>query len=375
VNWLEQQVRALGVRKLAVAGVLLVIILLVLGGNSRYYINYVKGPTPMDRAQLDTVRDVEALDRYWVRLEVDRVVDTGVEEISVRKKRGVERSRSVSGRFYAALVGERLLLIKGHGGMPSNTLTGTLVPAQSNIIAELTKDPKTKDLASRFYPVMLDDGNFKSSGTLGLWVAGLAALAALVWGLLNLGLVTNPAKNALVTRMETFGGADKHSDALQKELSGDAKLKVDGVTFTRSYAVKQSLLKFDVHRLESLLWSYKAVTQHKMWGIIPTGKTFALSVNFPEGALQIKGKEDKLDQLMTALANIAPWAAFGYDDNLKHLYDKKRAELQKMVRDNKQRMMAPPPPAPAPAPAPTQAGPESNKPIDDREKPLDFNSR
>jgi hypothetical protein len=348
MNWLEQQVRALGVRKLVLMGILLAIGTIIMGANSRYYSNYFKGPANMSRTELDAVRDVESLKRYWVTLEVDRVVDTGVEEISVRKKRGVERSRSVSGHFYAALVGERLLLIKGHGGMP----------AQSNIIAELTKDPKTKDLASRFYPVMLDDGDFKSGGLVGLWVAALAAIAIMVWGLMNLGSVTNPSGHGLIKRLEEFGGADKHSAALEKELVGDAKLKVDGVTFTRSYAVKQSMLTFDVHRLESLLWSYKAVTQHKMWGVIPTGKTFALSVNFPEGALQIKAKEDKLDQLMGALANIAPWAAFGYDENLKVLYGKRRAELQKMVIDNKKRMMAPPPSPP------TQADLERERPLE-----------
>ena len=52
------------------------------------------GPT---RAELLAAKDANALDRYWVAVTGDRVIDAGLSEVTVHKRRGRETGRSTSG--------------------------------------------------------------------------------------------------------------------------------------------------------------------------------------------------------------------------------------------------------------------------------------
>ena len=65
----------------------------------------------MDQAELDAVEDVTATPRYFVRVTASKALDTGIQQISKRKRAGAEGGGSVTASYYALVVGERLLVI------------------------------------------------------------------------------------------------------------------------------------------------------------------------------------------------------------------------------------------------------------------------
>ena len=99
-----------------------------------------------------------------------------------------------------------------------------------------------------------------------------------------------------------------------------------GWTVTDNYLVTRTLLGFDVLRLADLIWAYKRVTQRRV-NFIPVGKTFAAELKCLGGNASIQGPEARIDKVLQIVAARAPWAAFGYSDELIKMWNNNNAEF------------------------------------------------
>lgn len=81
-----------------------------------------------------------------------------------------------------------------------------------------------------------------------------------------------------------------------------------------------------------LVWAYKQVTQHKLYGIIPTGKSFGLTLKLADGSEKIVAmKEAQVKEQLEKIVVQFPNCAVGYSDELMALYRNNRAALRQVA--------------------------------------------
>jgi len=96
----------------------LVWLLVFLGGivfvwsNGRYVRNFVQGPFAIQPAALAQITDVDAAPEYFVSVNSDKVLDTGIQEITTTTRNGAEESSYVSAGYYAVVLGNHFLIVK-----------------------------------------------------------------------------------------------------------------------------------------------------------------------------------------------------------------------------------------------------------------------
>ena len=337
MNWIESQIRAVSVKRLFAAAVVLAIVVMALLSQARYITNFFKGAYGISREELNAAPNADSLERYWVTMNADAIHETGFQEITVRKKRGVERGRSVSASYYVAEMGKRLLLVKAHGDVPTKSLKGTLKPIVGKVDLSFFNDPDIAKIRPAFYPMLLDTEDFTSDGELGFAIAGIAALIALGIGVMAWMRFSDPKSHPAAKLAASWGKGNLSTVATQVEsqLKAPDAIKVGNHVLTQDYLVMRSLFSFNLWRTDDVVWIFKQITQKKMYYVIPTGKTFAASINFAKETVMINGKEDKVDAVLMQLATNKPWVIVGHSDEIATSYKKKRAEVVAWVAKKK----------------------------------------
>ena len=351
MTWLEQQVRNASFRQLGACALAIAGVIGTLAFNQRYLTNAYEGVYDIPRAEVLAVGSNQDLPRYWVKLDVDRVVDTGVDATS----RGRRGRVSITGHYYIAQIGEKLLLIKAHSeqlGPQTLKLEGGLIAPNAEFLQQVANSPKTKDLRDRFLPMMLDTEDFNENANILLVLSAIVSGLAVLWALFAGYRAASPDGHAalqqlLKTSGETLAGASQSIEADVKARRG-TKMKA-GVQLTSGHLIQSSALTFNVLPLADLLWTYPIVTTKKLYGFIPTGKTHSAAFNFAGKSLTLQGSEQQTTAAMQHVARMAPWTLIGHSGELEKAYKKQRRELIGFVQGRRQQVQAaanaPPPPA------------------------------
>lgn len=346
MNWLEQQARQSKLLQILMCGLAIAAVVGFGVYKMPYLQNVYLGPTTIPTADVIAAKSVEDLPRYWVHMTFPRILDTGVDHITVRKRKGVETGRSVSGHFWLAPVGDRLIFIESHGAAPQQgqRLTGYLRDVPENISGHLMKgvNPQWKD---RVLPLMLDLGKFESDAELGLAAGGAVTLVALLWALFALVRVINPKGHRRLKSLEAASiPLDQASAAIQGDIRAGQSMKVGDYRLTRDFLVKTGL-RFDVRALKDLLWAYPIVVSHKLYYVIPTGKSHQLALHFPDKKLTLKISKDAGERVMPMLAAVAPWTLLGHSPEIERAWAKQRKELASVVAERRAQVLSHPPAA------------------------------
>lgn len=330
MTWLHKAVQTSRLKRLGLCGLILTGIGGVIAFNYRYLDNVQQGPYHVPRAELIAAASADDMPRYWVNLTVDKILDTGVDQITVRKRRGVETGRSVSGHYYAGVLGDRLLLIKTHGealggALGSAPLKGAILTPPADLIGQLSgTNAKVK---AAFLPVMLDTERFESNAETGLGIAAAIAAITLLFALFTLNRYLRPGGHKALKALETSG---ERLDLAGQSISGDINareyVRLKDYRLTSRYALKDGL-GFDVKPLRELLWAYPTVTQHKIYGIIPSGKSYGINLTFKDATVTQKIGQGVSEKAVQHLARWSPWTFFGYSDQLDDAMKRQRAEV------------------------------------------------
>jgi hypothetical protein len=324
-NWIVDAARRQAGKQLAVATIVLAVLLALLIGNWAYVREYFRGAHAVGTPELIAGGPAT---RGWIRVQAEKLHTTGLQVITVRKKRGVERSRSVSSEYFVAEVGERLLLVKGVPGQ-GQLLQGTLVPMDGDAMTRLFDKPEQRAaLASRFLPQMIDTHDYAGSANLWLPVGGLIALAALIWGGLGFARWRNPLSHPAVKPFAADRSLKPASEAIARDITNAKAVKLGQTTLTRRFVITQSLTKLEIKPTTQLLWAYKQVTQKKMYVVIPAGKSFAAMLKFDNRTVTLASKEAQIDQALEFLVEHAPWAVYGHSPEIAAAYKDKRQREQ-----------------------------------------------
>jgi hypothetical protein len=333
-------------------------VLVFLAIASQYYYNLLLGPFPLVGADLAELREVPWKNRVIVT--PDMAFDTGIEEITVRKKRGVEVGRNVSAKYHALLINGRLLIARVPAkAAVSKTYTGSLgrfsSKSESQVLNPIrTQQPPPGAPKFQIVPLELDARSSSIPGYLGLIVAALIVTLS-GWNLAKaFRRIVGPEAHPLARQLDRYGDPAEVADRIDAEYLSDDVEKIGPATLTRSWLIWPKTFGVDLIHLGDAAWVYKATTQHYTNGI-PTGKTHSAVLHDVHGkTFSIRMAEPATLHFVQCVLDRVPWVVAGYDDELKTLWCKDQQKFIEMV-DDRRRSFA----------ESRRRGPDSNAPADD----------
>jgi hypothetical protein len=279
------------------------------------------GPTDLNK-----IGDISAAPNYFARVTGLKAIDTGIQQITIRKRSGVETNRSVSGKYYALVIENRFLIVKSSSAVHA-TVEGELKAMPADLESKLFNAPPMQSIRNRFYPFYLDDASFRFSGYCGI-VAFLVFGFSLVWlGFPAWRHLQNPSSHPVLYRVSSWGDSIGISVEAERESSTPRYFKSGwDWLLTDNYLIKSKFFTFDLLRFSDLLWAYKRVTKHKV-NFIPTGKTYEAVLVCHGGTATANSEENTIDLILTFAAERAPWAVFGFSKELEQLFEKNNRDF------------------------------------------------
>lgn len=331
-GWIAKRIRATSLRRVVTWTLVLVIGVLAATADRRYIANFLRGPYTLAQADLDSIRDVTTTPRYYARVAGEKVLDTGIRQYTIHTQNGVETSREISGEYDAFVMGNRYLVVRtaGDGG---SVAEGKLLPWPSDLEEQLFDSKDMRSLRARFYPFYLDGDSFRRPGFIVIAV-GIGFLLLFLWQALPAWRAwRDPERHPLWQRVAKWGDPTGIGLEAEHEYDNSLMRAKAGWRLGKKYLVRSTFFTFNVLRFQDVLWGYKKITKHSH-NFIPTGKTYEAIVICYGGTATIPGKEKKVNEVLNFVQQCAPWAMYGYSDELARVYNK---TPQQFVRSVEQR--------------------------------------
>jgi hypothetical protein len=329
-TWVHQQIRTTCRYRVAACGIVLGCAVLFALAQSRYITNFVSGPFDVGQPELDAIGDVSTTPRYFVRVTGSKAVETGIQQLTNRKR--------VAAAFYILVVGDRLLVVKRAEGAPT-TAEGALAAMPAELQQHLFDSPQMEAIRGRFYPYYLDDSGFRVPGYIGVGVALVLAVLLVKFALPAWRYARDVSSHPVVRRVAAWGDPMGSAIEARREMASP-RYKGGGWRVTEKYLIRSAPLAFDLLRLSDLLWAYKRVTKHSV-NFIPTGKTYSGVLVCYGGAAEVTGREKDVDAMLAFAGERAPWAIFGYSDDLNALFKQKNPDFCAAVEQRKRDLARP----------------------------------
>src|SRR5213083_1203405 len=333
-SWISQRIRAVSFRRVVVWTLALVGGVLLATSDRRYILNFLAGPYKLERADLDSIRDVTATPRYYARVAGDRVLDTGLRQYTVRTQAGVETSREEAAAYHALVIGNHYLVVRT-AGPESRQAEGKLVPWPEDLENELFDSKDMRSLRSSFYPFYLDTGSFRRPGFVGIGVA-IVFLLLFAWQALPAWRAwRDPERHPLAQRIAKWGDPMGVGLAAEHEFDNPLLKAKAGWRLGNEYLIRSTFFTVNLLRFQDVLLGYKKVTKHSV-NFIPTGKTYEAIVACYGGTATISGSEKKVGEMLNFVQQRAPWAIYGFSDQLAATFYKHRQDFARGVEQRKQ---------------------------------------
>jgi len=333
-SWIANRIRATSLRRVIVWSFALVGGVLLATSDHRYIANFLRGPFTLAQADLDSIRDVALTPRYYARVAGDRVIDTGIRQYTIHTQNGIETSREESGAYNAFAIGNRYLVVRTAGD-DAPTAEGKLVPWTEDLEQQMFDTQEMRSLRSSFYPFYLESESFRRPGFVVIGV-GILFVLLFVWQALPAWRAwRDPERHPLAKRIALWGDPIGVAAGAEQEFDHPLLKAKGGWRLGNKYFTRSTFFTFDVLRFQDVLWGYKKITKHSV-NFIPTGKSYEAIVACYGGTATIPGKEKSVNDLLAFVQQRAPWAIYGYNDDLSAAFNKRRQEFARTVEQRRQ---------------------------------------
>jgi hypothetical protein len=316
-TFLDRQVHRTNRNVLLVSLFLIVAVVGYAAVERRYLYNFFAGPFPVSGPQLVTIQQPASQSRYFVRVKGDDSSDTGLQEVERETEGGTVKRETVKAKYSILLLNKHLLIVKSNPNESGTVYTGELgdLPSdvRSNIVTPLLKEHPTANQA--FLPFMLNTTGFREEGYIAL-ALGIPAFLLAAWVIAKVMRRTaDVSSHPLVQRACTYGTLADVAQQFDMELQGNI-VKIGRATVTQSWVFLPSRFGLSICRIPDLIWAYTKVTKHYT-NFIPIGKSYEIIMYDRFGKpLQMQARQKKIDAMLALLSERAPWAVFGYSDDL-----------------------------------------------------------
>jgi hypothetical protein len=306
----------------------------------RYLYNCFLGPQKINTDQLLKLEDADRIDREFVTFTSTKIIDTGINEISINKKTQVE---TIDAKYAIAILdrGKAILIeVQPEDDLKSLTFTGKL--------SEITRDSHVKAfdriienrpaLIGKVSPLMLEKEDYanEADGLLSLLGIGLGICT---WNLYKAKARTNnPRKHPIYRSLAKYGDGDLISHNIDDEFNSyyyNRELGGNAFFLIPSWLLVIQTYSLKIIQLDRVAWIFKKVTSNSV-NFIPTGKTCELILYDRAGKEQrISLADGEVDRAIYQLYQYAPWAVVGFSPEINKMWNRQRKEFYKMVEQRK----------------------------------------
>lgn len=296
--------------------------------NARYVLNAAAGPWMATGDDLRKIADPNSAHHYFLTVNGDKVIDTGVQEITTETTNGEQTNQYVSAGYYALAVGDRLLIVKSTS-KPPLTVTGAILPIPQNVNSQLFSGlggPEAAALEKALYPFYLDTGAFRTEGYIGIGIVVVLLFLIYKYARPAWNQFKDPSTHPAIKHASTWGDPVSVSAEVENDFNNRVRFECGDTRLTDKYVIKKSFFHFNVSRLEDLLWAYKKVIKRSV-NFIPTGKSYqAVLICYGSSAV-LQSSESRVAEILAYAAEKTPWAVFGYTKELSHLFSKETSQF------------------------------------------------
>jgi hypothetical protein len=313
--------------------------------GARYISNLLQGPRPISAGELAAITDPSTIERYYVTVTGDDIINTGIVQVTTSERRGVRRETTDAG-FYILKVGEHIVLLEQKNTEDESgntTFSGTLEAIPDDEKREIlnTLFLRFPELESRALPFKIDARPYATEAHYFLIAV---VVAAGLLGAFNLARVilrmTNRNTHPLMQRLAALGDAPALAAEIDAQLPANARGKL---VLSSHWLARLSLFGADLTRMQDLTWVH-AVRKQRKAGNVVTRETGALVYYDRAGKRTTVDFEKDLNAVTTLSAELrdhAPWAVHGHSpeieakwqkerDSFIHWIDQRRTEAQRM---------------------------------------------
>lgn len=320
---------------------LLGIVILVVAGVffSNYLYNFISGPFTVEKDQLIQAKSLGDLKQQFITVKGDEeIVDTGYQYVT-----GSGSDEKIESYYEALVLDDKLLLVKSGSLLEGQTtVTGGLTELPSDVQREVIADLEREypNLKDTFLPFMLDTGNYRLPGFIGLAVAAVVLVLVAIGLGRYFGRVSDPAKHPIMKSLNRFGDANNVAQQIEMEMAQEPP-KVGNMRMGRNWLIQATGSSMNATRYNDVMWAYKQITQHRTNGI-PTGKTFSAMIFDRHGSMMlVSGKEKLIDETLQEVARRAPGSVVGFSKEIQDMWKSKRAEFVAAVDQRRQQAARP----------------------------------
>jgi hypothetical protein len=331
--WIQRMCRRVCLHQLVPWALVAISGLVLIVANARYFINFIGGPFTVSPADLGSVPDPTQSLKYFVRVSGYRAIDTGLQVITIEKRGGVEIGSGITASYYALDVGGKFLIVKSASGQPLS-VEGKLARFPTGLERQLFGAAEMRSMRDQFYSFYLDAARpFRSVGWLIIVLCHVFA-GLVVWKVLPvLRRLRDPATHPVMQRVTSWGDPIRISAEIEQELQAAGGLRAYW-TFTPSYLIESSFFRFNVLRFRDLVWAYKQRTRKRI-NFVPSGTDYYALFICHGGRVVVQGSEKMIDELLLAAAQRAPWAIFGYTEELRKAFNEHTRDFCAAVEDRR----------------------------------------
>lgn len=166
-------------------------------------------------------------------------------------------------------------------------------------------------------PFYLDVGRMNGQTVGGMVMIWLISLAVLALGVLYLMKAGN--QKEIIKLLEDSGNFEREAE--RAAAFYESTEPVCGVRMNRDFVYFRAGQKDILLRPWDVVWAHKSTTRHKLYGIIPVGKSYAATIHTMDGrTYTLPMSEQKVNELLNAMFTAIPGVALGYSEQLANAY-------------------------------------------------------
>lgn len=342
-NFIGRQIQRCN-RNLLVANLMLLVVIISYATiRTRYLAGLLFRATEISNRELATLHDSNSRSGLIVRVNGDRLFDTGVQSVEQTLDSSNQvQSTKISAEYKILTVGEKLLLIKADPAASGTTFTGMMVPIPASV-NESVVAPTIQDepqLQGMFIPAMLDATDYANEGWWALGI-GIPILLLSGWNLIKWKKrAWDYSCHPIYKRLSCFGSVADIVQQIETARLANPASKMAGVELSGPWLFSKTAFGFTCFHLPDSVWLYEKVTKHSV-NFIPTGKSYAALLYDRYGySTVIPAKQKEVAALMTHIVQQCPWIIAGFSKELESLWasqkdafiaavDKRRNEIPK----------------------------------------------
>lgn len=342
---ISRQIHRCNRNLLLVNAALIVAGLLWAAATQRYLYNCFVGPFPFSHAELVRSIDLKAT-RYFISINDVKPVESGLQyiETTTDKYTNAVKSKKVTATYFVAPVDGTFLIIKSPQDTPLSSYQGAMVPVSSEVRSWFQKellDDKHRNFDDVFLPYVLDSSSFRSNAYLSIAIAFPIIVLAAYNVKKALGRFGHPESSPIYKQLAHYDcPSETVAQMIATEFKREGVIVVKSLMLSSSWLLNQTFFNLTVFHVGEIVWAYQKVTSHS-YNFIPTGKSYGFIVADKFGRMierdlgRGKTSQEQAAGFLQDLAARAPWAIYGYSDELKAEYANNRPTLVAHVQERK----------------------------------------